>query len=168
MADVLFCTKNDIVRKSQNLDGNIDADLIIPSLHITQTQNLRGVIGTDLYNKLTSEITAGTLANPYLSLLNNYIKPILIHLTLAEFFKGASIKVTNKGVYKHTSENATEASSEEIKDLIQMEKDRAESYKQRFLDHMSFNASASYPEWFSNSNEDVSPQYESFNTDWVL
>ena len=54
------------------------------------------------------------------------------------------------------------------KDLIQMEKDRAESYTQRFLDHMSFNASASYPEWFSNSNEDVSPQYESFNTDWVL
>jgi len=97
MADVLFCTKDDIVRKSQNLDGNIDADLIIPSLHITQTQNLRGVIGTDLYNKLTSEITGGTLANPYLSLLNNYIKPILIHLTLAEFFKGASIKVTNKG-----------------------------------------------------------------------
>ena len=43
MADVLFCTKNDIVRKSQNLDGNIDADLIIPSLHISQTQNLRGI-----------------------------------------------------------------------------------------------------------------------------
>jgi len=167
MAEVLFCTKNDIVRKSPNLDGNIDADKLIPSLHLAQTHHLRGVIGTDLYEKLTSDISGSSLSNPYLSLLNTYIKPILIHLTLAEFIKGASYSVTNKGVFKPTSENAETVSEDEVNSLVQNERDKAESYKARFLDHMAFNSN-SYPEWTSNSNGDVSPNYESFNTDWVL
>jgi hypothetical protein len=71
-------------------------------------------------------------------------------------------------VFKHTSENASETSAEEIKDLVQIERQRAESYTERFLDHMAFNASTNFPEWFSNSNEDMSPNYESYKIDWVL
>jgi hypothetical protein len=156
------------VRKSPNLDANIDADYLIPALHISQTQNLREIIGTDLYNKLSADITASSLSNPYLDLLKNFIKPILIHLTLSEFFKTAQYKVNNKGIFKGSTENGTEASIEEVKDLVQIERDRAESYTERFLDHMAFNASANFPEWFSNSNEDMSPNHESFNIDWVL
>ena len=76
--------------------------------------------------------------------------------------------VSNKGIYKHTSENSSEATSEEVKELVQIERDRAESYTERFLDHMSQYASSNFPEWFSNSGEDVSPNYESYVIDWVL
>ena len=50
MAEVLFVSKEDIVRRSPIMDGNIDADKIIPALHLSQTQYLREIIGTDLYN----------------------------------------------------------------------------------------------------------------------
>tara|TARA_R100000329_G_scaffold114636_1_gene94152 strand:+ start:27665 stop:28186 length:522 start_codon:yes stop_codon:yes gene_type:complete len=173
MADVLFCSKDDIVRKSTMLDGNIDSDKIIPALHLAQTQYLREIIGTDLYNKFSSDITAlinsgTTFPADYKNLLDDFVKPILIHLTIHEFLKTASVTVSNKGVFKHTSENAGDVSSEELKDLIQVERDRAQSYTQRFLDHMAFNAASKFPEWFSNSNEDVSPLHESYTIDWVL
>ena len=41
MAEVLFVSKEDIVRRSPIMDGNIDADKIIPALHLSQTQYLR-------------------------------------------------------------------------------------------------------------------------------
>ena len=168
MAVVLFCSKNDIVRHSPIIDSNIDSDRLIPALHLAQTQYLREIIGTDLYNKLATDIESDVLANPYLDLLKNHIKPILIHLTLSEFLKTAAFQVTNKGVSKGVAENTTGATSEEIKDLVQVERDRAESYTVRFLDHMAFHASSQFPEWFSNSNEDVSPNYEGHKIDWIL
>ena len=168
MATVLFCSKNDIIRKSPILDSSIDSDKLVPALHLAQTQYLREVIGTDLYNKFAADIAADSLSNPYLDLLNNYVKPILIHLTISEFLKTAAYTISNKGVFKHTSENASEPSVDEIKDLVSVEKMRADSYTERFLDHMAFNASANFPEWFSNSNDDVSPSYESYKIDWVL
>ena len=100
MADVLFCSKDDIVRKSTMLDGNIDSDKIIPALHLAQTQYLREIIGTDLYNKFSSDITAlinsgTTFPADYKNLLDDFVKPILIHLTIHEFLKTACVTVSN-------------------------------------------------------------------------
>lgn len=173
MANVLFCSKEDIVRRSPIISGDLDGDKLIPALHISQTQYLKEIIGTDLYNYYVNAITAlinnGTsIPIDYKNLLDDYIKPILIHLATSEFLKTASITVSNKGVYKHSSENSSEVSLDEMKDIIQIERDRAESYTERFLDHMDFNASSKFPEWFSNSNDDISPANESFTIDWVL
>jgi hypothetical protein len=173
MAEVLFCTKQDIVRRSPIIDGNLDSDRLTPALHLSQTQYLREIIGTDLYNYYVNAITAligqGTaIPTNHANLLENFIKPILIHLTISEYLKSGAYMVSNKGIYKHTSENSSEATSEEVKELVQIERDRAESYTERFLDHMSQYASANFPEWFSNSGEDISPNYESYSIDWVL
>ena len=171
MAEVLFVSKEDIVRRSPIMDGNIDSSKIIPALHLSQTQYLREIIGTDLYNYYVTAITAlpGTpIPTNHKNLLNDFIKPILIHLTTAEFLKSAAYTVSNGGVFKRTSENSSEPSLSEVKELIQVERDRAQSYTERFLDHMAFNASANFPEWYSNSNDDVSPNYESYNIDFVL
>tara|TARA_B110000259_G_scaffold185182_1_gene233690 strand:- start:670 stop:1191 length:522 start_codon:yes stop_codon:yes gene_type:complete len=173
MAEVLFCSKEDIVRRSPIIDGNIDADRLTPALHLSQTQNLRQTIGTDLYdyyvNAITALINNGTaIPANHLDLLNNYIKPILIHLTVAEYLLEGNFTVSNKGIFVHTSKNSKVATSQEVKELVQIERDRAESYKERFLDHMAFYASANFPEWYSNTNDDVSPDHESFTIDFVL
>jgi len=173
MAEVLFCSFDDIVRRSPIIDGNLDPDKLTPALHLAQTQYLREIIGTDLYNYYVTAITAlinvGTaIPTNHANLLDSFIKPILIHLATSEYLKSGAYLVSNKGIFKHISENSSDASPQEIKELIQVERDRAQSYTERFLDHMAFNASANFPEWFSNSNEDVSPNYESYTIDWVL
>jgi len=45
--------------------------------------------------------------------------------------------------------------------------DIAEYYTRRFIDHMSFNQ-AKFPEYTSNSNDDVSPSYDANFNGWVL
>jgi len=92
MAEVLFVSKEDIVRRSPIMDGNIDSSKIIPALHLSQTQYLREIIGTDLYNYYVTAITAlpGTpIPTNHKILLYDLIKPFLIHLTPAEFLKSA-------------------------------------------------------------------------------
>jgi hypothetical protein len=172
MSQVLFCTKEDIVRRSPILNGDIDSDKIIPALHISQTQYLREIIGTDLYNYYDTAIRAlpGTpIPTNHKTLLDDYIKPILIHLCTAEFLKSGAYIVSNKGIYKSSSENSEAASAEEVKELVQIERDRAQSYTERFLDYMAFNATTKgITQWFSNSNDDVSPNYESYTIDWVI
>ena len=77
--------------------------------------------------------------------------------------------VTNKGIFKPASDNSSAASQEEVKELVQIERDRAQSYTERFLDYMAFNATTKgITQWYSNSNDDVSPNYESFTIDWVI
>ena len=88
MANVLFCSKEDIVRRSPIISGDLDGDKLIPALHISQTQYLKEIIGTDLYNYYVNAITAlinnGTsIPTDYKNLLDDYIKPILIHLALS-------------------------------------------------------------------------------------
>ena len=172
MSQVLFCTKEDIIRRSPILNGDIDSDRLIPALHLSQTQYLREIIGTELYNYYDTAIRAlpGTqIPTNHKTLLDDYIKPILIHLTISEYLKSGSFLVTNKGIFKPASDNSSAASTEEVKELVQIERDRAQSYTERFLDYMAFNATTKgITQWYSNTNDDVSPNYESFTIDWVI
>lgn len=166
MAEVLLIERSDIVKYTP-LDGNVDTDKFIQFVKIAQDIHIQGYLGTDLLNKLKTEITAGTLANPYLSLLSSYIKPMLIHWSLVEYLPYAAYTVANKGVYKHTSENSTDVSKAEIDFLVEKQRITAENYSQRFVDYMSFNQ-ASFPEYNSNSGSDVYPKQNSNIGGWYI
>ena len=76
MSKALFVTRHDIsVFTAAN--GNIDNDKILPYINQAQDIHIQNYSGTELYVKIQNEIVAGTLANPYLALLNDYIKRIL-------------------------------------------------------------------------------------------
>ena len=113
MAEVLLIERADIVKYTP-LDGNVDTDKFIQFVKIAQDIHIPGYLGTDLLNKLKAEIEAGTLADPYLSLLTTYIKPMLIHWSMVEYLPYAAYTVANKGVYKHTAESSTDVSKSEI------------------------------------------------------
>ena len=81
MAEALLISRDDIV-KFTALDGNIDTDKFIQFIKIAQDIHIQSYLGTDLLNKIKAEILAVTLATPYLELLRDYIKPMLIHLSL--------------------------------------------------------------------------------------
>ena len=117
MAEVLLIERSDIVKYTP-LDGNVDTDKFIQFVKIAQDIHIQGYLGTDLLNKLKTEITAGTLSGVYLSLLTTYIKPMLIHWAMVEYLPYAAYTVANKGVFKHTSENSTDVSKAEIYFLV--------------------------------------------------
>ena len=73
----LFVTLQEVKRKSI-LDGNLDPDKFIQFIEVAQDINIQMHLGTALYDKLQNDIINDTLTGNYLSLVNDYIKPMLI------------------------------------------------------------------------------------------
>ena len=166
MAEALLITRQDLV-KFTALNGNLDVDKYISFVKIAQDVHIQSILGTDLLNKIKSDIAANTLANPYLALLTNYIKPMLIHWSLVEYLPFAAYTIANKGVYKHESENSQTVDKVEVDFLIEKQRQIAQHYTQRFVDYIVFNTS-SFPEYNSNSNGDMYPKTDNTYIGWVL
>lgn len=166
MAEALLISRADVV-KFTALNGNIDVDKYISFVKIAQDVHVQSILGTDLLNKIKADIVANTLSGNYLSLLTNYVKPLLIHWAMVEYLPFAAYTIANKGVYKHESENATTVDKTEVDFLVEKERQIAQHYTQRFVDYMSFNNNL-FPEYNSNSNGDMYPRTDNNFLGWVL
>jgi hypothetical protein len=166
MATALFIRRQDLV-KNTAISGSVDTDKFIHFIKLAQEIHVRNFMGTDLYNKISNDIVADTLSGNYLTLVNDYIQPMLIHYAMAEYLPFSAYTIANGGVYKHTSENSLNAEKQEIDSLIAKERDYAEYYTNRFIDYMSFNNS-NFPEYNSNTNDDIYPDKDVTYNGWVL
>lgn len=170
MAQALLITREDIVKKTA-LNGNVDTDLFIQFVKIAQDTHIQNYLGTDLLEKLQSLISAGTLDDAvnadYKSLLITYVKPMLIHWGMVEYLPFAAYSVANKGVFKHLSENSTNAEKFEVDFLVEKQRDIAQHYTQRFIDYICFNTTT-FPEYNSNTNGDMYPDSDTNFGGWVI
>jgi len=141
MATALFITRTQLVKNSI-LDGNVDTDKFIQFIKIAQEIHIRNYLGSDLYNKIASDISSSSLSGDYLTLVTTYIQPMLIHYAMVDYLPFAAYQVKNGGVFKHISENAESVSKNEIDYLVEKERDIAEYYTRRFIDYMTYNQSS--------------------------
>jgi len=166
MATALFISRTDLV-KNTILDGNVDTDKFIQFIKIAQEIHIRNYLGTKLYDKISGHIIAGNLAGAYLTLVNTYVQPMLIHFAMVDYLPFAAYQVKNAGVFKHISENAESVSKNEVDYLVNKEREFAEYYTRRMIDYVTYNIS-SFPEYNTNNNEDVYPDKDSLFNGWVL
>ena len=166
MAKALLITREDLVRFT-SVNGGVDTDKFIQYISIAQDIHIQAMTGTRLLEKIQADIIADTLANPYLTLLNDYIKPCLIHFAMVEYYPHAAYTIANKGVYKHGAENSETVSKEEVDFLMEKQRQLAMNYKERFVDYV-INNSSSFPEYYSNTAPDVYPDQNTNMTGWVL
>jgi len=162
----LFISTNDLV-KNTFINGNVDPDTYTQYIFQAQQVHIQNYLGTKLYNKINDGIVAGNLSSPYTTLLNDYIKMMVIHWTMVEFLPYSSIKISEKGVFRHNSENSTTVDKIDIDSLIAKSMDTAQAYTNRFIDYMSFNQSL-FPEYNNNSNADVYPDKDANFGGWIL
>lgn len=167
MSKVLFIQRKDLVTFT-SANGNIDTDKLLPYVDMAQSIEVQRLLGTKLYDKLKADITGGTLTGNYLTLVDTYIKPILIHYAMMYALPYLSVTISNGGVYRNNPENATALSSDEINTLVEKERDAAQYFSQRMIDFLNFNAGSQFPEYYTNSNEDISPDYEDNFGGWVM
>jgi hypothetical protein len=74
MAEALLITRQDVV-KFTSLNGNVDTDKFIQFVKIAQDTDLQNYTGTQLLNKIKTDIINSTLAGDYLTLTTTYLKP---------------------------------------------------------------------------------------------
>jgi|TARA_R110002020_G_scaffold38144_5_gene114981 hypothetical protein len=166
MATALFIKPIDIKRNTI-IDGSVDVDKFIQFIKIAQQIHVRNYLGSDLYNKISSDIIADSLTGDYLSLVNTYIQPMLIHFAMVDYLPFAAYQVKNGGVFKHSSENSETVSKNEVDYLVNKEREFAEYYTRRFIDYMANNQNL-FPEYTSNTNEDINPDKDATFNGWVL
>jgi len=166
MATALFISRTDLV-KNTIIDGNVDTDKFIQFIKIAQEIHITNYLGSKLYDKISADIVANTLTGDYLSLVSDYIQPMLIHFAMVEYLPFASFQIKNGGVFKHSSESSESVSKSEIEFLIQKQRDFSEYYTRRFVDYICFN-SAKFPEYLNNSGSDVDPDKDVNPTNWVF
>lgn len=166
MATALFITPTDLKRNSL-IDGNVDIDKFIQFIKIAQQIHIQNYLGGALYDRISNDITNGTLAGDYLNLVADYIKDMLIHYAMVDYLPFAAYQVANGGVFKHVSENSESVTKNEIDTLIDKHRNFAQFYTRRFVDYMCFN-STKFPEYNRNQNEDMYPDTDANFTGWVL
>jgi hypothetical protein len=166
MAKALLIKRDDVMTFS-NVNGNIDTDKMIQYIAIAQDMHLQRYLGTDLLEKLQADVVADTLSSNYLTLVQDWVKPALIHWTMVELIPMIAVTIGNGGIYRHSSENATALSSVEVSELVSQERDFATYYSKRLVDYLC-NNSELFPEYSSNSNEDVDPSTDTNFCGWVL
>ena len=159
MSKALFITTKDLKQRSI-ISGNVDPDKIVQFIEVAQDTHIQNYLGGKLYKKMQTLITGGTLNDAinadYKTLLDTYIKPMLIWFAQADYIPFAAFQIGNGGVYKHRSENSDTVSMEEINMLTSKAQETAEFYSRRFMDYMD-HYSYLYPEYLESSNEDMMP-----------
>jgi hypothetical protein len=166
MATALLVTREDIV-KFTAVNGNTDVDKFVQFVKIAQDIHIQNYLGTKLLQKIQADIIAGTLTGNYQSLVETYVKPMLIHWTLVEYLPFAAYTIANKGVYKHSSENSENVEKNEVDFLIEKERQIAQHYTERFIDYICFNNDL-FPEYTTNSNGDMYPDSSNNRISWYL
>tara|TARA_B110000503_G_scaffold42814_1_gene70085 strand:- start:448 stop:948 length:501 start_codon:yes stop_codon:yes gene_type:complete len=166
MATALFITNDDLVRNTL-IDGSVDVSKFVQFLKLGQEIHIQNYLGTKLYDRISADIIANTLTNPYLLLVNEYIKPMLIHFAMVDYLPFAAYTVANGGVYKHRSENSELVTKEEVDYLVEKHRGFAQFYTRRFIDYMTYHQ-ADFPEYNAATNEDMYPDKMSNFTGWVI
>ena len=166
MAEVLFISVKDIKQFSV-IDGNLDEDKIKQWVVIAQDTHIQHYLGTDLFDRLKAGIVADDLTANEITLMNDHVKKMTIHWSLVELLRVLPITIANKGVYKHQSEDSEIVDAPEVNLLGEKHRDIAQNYTRRFIDFMKYNKS-DYPQYDSNTEDDVKPKKESDFGGWYL
>jgi len=166
MAKALFITDKEL-KQMTVLNGNLDPDKTKQFLIIAQDTHLYSYLGSKLFKKINDGIVEANLSGNYLTLLNDYIKPMAIHWSMVEILPFISYAVANKGVFKHASENSTAVEKSEIDYLVEKQRQIAQNYTQKFIDYMVINY-ALYPEYYLDQTNEQIPNTSANFGGWYL
>lgn len=164
MAKAIFISTDDIKRFS-TLSGTIDDDKLMQWVQIAQDTHVQNALGTDLYERLKTGVIDEDLTANETALLNNHIKDMTIHWALVVATPFLPYTFADKGVYKHTSENAETVDKEEVDSLTQRHRNIAEFYTKNFVNYMTYNSSL-FPEYDTNTNEEARPKKDTNFNSW--
>ena len=160
MAYVLFISEEKL-KDSTAINLNCDPEILLPYLLQAQRIYCEPKLGSDLYQKLEAEITAGTLAGAYKTLVDDYIGLMLPSWAFHMCIPFLRFKVENGNIYSKTSETGTALSTEEAQHLREEVRNNAEYFTERMIEYITNNL-ASFPEYSTNSGADVSPDRNAY------
>tara|TARA_R110000803_G_scaffold76454_1_gene141050 strand:+ start:3296 stop:3820 length:525 start_codon:yes stop_codon:yes gene_type:complete len=131
MAEFLFITPAEIT-ETTILSGSVDIDHYLLNIANVQLTVIEPLLGTELYDFILDGAENSTLTGLYLTLYNNYVKPITKHQALAEYVTVSGFQIKNGGAFKLVPENAEVMTKDEKAELSGIYSGIADTYILRF------------------------------------
>lgn len=137
------------LKSYSSLNDNAWGKNILPSIKTSQDIELQQIIGSCLYNALCEKVNDGSITNventQYKILLDEYVQPYLIYITLAHLVTEMSTKLTNFGLVESNDEHLVNLSLEERNLVKSQWTYYADSYCKRMQGFLKSNKD-SFPE----------------------
>ena len=131
MATLLFITPQEL-SETTIIGGNVDIDKYTMNIENVQETVIEPLLGTELYDKIIADITGASLTGDYLTLFNDYIKPITKNEACSEYVTVSGFTIANGGAFKHAPENAEIMDKDEKALVSTIYSSRADMHTQRF------------------------------------
>lgn len=131
MAELLFITPQEITQTTI-IGGNVDTDKYQMCILETQVRIIEPLLGSELYQKIISDIEGDTLTGDYLELFNDYIKPITKYESCASYIAISPYFLGNAGLLKNNPENTQIVDKKEVDGLSERYSAIAQTYVERF------------------------------------
>lgn len=114
------------------LGGNVDVTRYIVNVAFVQVGVIEPLLGTILYDKIMTDFKATNLTGKYLTLFNDYVKPITLHESIGEYIEVGNYLVEGGGTFKHTADNRETTTKDETQFLAGKYHAMAQMYVKRF------------------------------------
>ena len=137
------------LKKDTSLGESVSDDLLLPYILMAQDRYILPVLGTDLYNKLVSDIQGDSLTGNYLTLLQTYIQPALVQFAYSTCLPFLRIRMVNNSIVAMNTEQGTAVPHDDLKHLITAALDHGEFYRERLIDYV---VDSNFAEYQSNSD----------------
>ena len=149
MKNILFINTLTIKERT-SVHSNIDDKLVIPEIKVSQDMYILPALGTALYTRLQNGILAGNLTQAETTLLDDYVTDALVYYVLSELPVGLSFQFYNKGLVRKTSDNSDQPNMQDLIDVANRYRSRAEFYKQRMIKYLQEGSTSNlFPEYIN-------------------
>lgn len=168
MSENILLVSDTMIKERTAIHGNIDPKLIYPDIKVAQDMYIMPILGTALYNKLLTLISANTISDVanvnYKTLLDKYIVDAVMYYTLSELPTTISYQFWNKGVLRKNGQDTELPSMSELIDLSNKYKNRAEFYSNRMKLYIIQNAPLMFLEYLNPGStiDTVTPEQRAF------
>jgi hypothetical protein len=150
-----------LLKRDTALGSTTDDNLLQPYIRMAQDRWILPAIGTQLDNKLKSDIDANSVTGVYQTLLEDYIQPSLVQLSFVEVAYVVRVRFANNSVTVGSSEQGSSASISDVQRVVEKSQEMGMFYRERLIEYLNFN-SGSFPEYTSNTGADLSPSNRNY------
>lgn len=153
----LFISEN-YIKENSVIDENVDYKKILSTVWSCQIQYIQNLLGTKLYNDLTTKVIAGTISGDDLTLIEDYISDALLYWVIYEVEIPMLYEFRNKNISTKSSQNAQPIGTKELSRIENRFKDKAEFFSERLSDYLKANDTL-YPLYRTETEfDEVSPE----------
>lgn len=155
----------EMIKDRTAIHTNIDEKLLFPTIKVCQDMYIHPLLGSALFNKIITDVDAGTIAGDYKDLLDDYIVDCLCWHVLSESIFDVTYQIWNKGMVKKVGDSTEAPGTDELEGMRNRFRARAEWYGQRLKQYLIANSTASVlPEYYNGNTEidDISPEQRAF------